>query len=391
MIRPAPRTVAAGLALAAGAMAVRGAWLPLERHVFDGHEADYLAAFQGAAWSGSTRLYPVLAGAYAALGQLSSDPRLLLAVNLLAGALTAVAGAAWARRRWSPRAGWVLGALLALSPAHVFWSASAYNVAIPQGLVVLGLALGGWRGAVAFALACTMRLELALVAPALALLGAPRVAVGALGAGLAWPLLDHTAALHPWHRVWAPNLQLTAYLGPLGTAWGLPLIALACTRRSWRLVAAALWVHLTACAFDDYGFRHALFGGFALAAVVAVATGWRAWLAVPALVLLGLGTHDVAERYYLPQAAWEAEVPQLPAPPPCHEVLDDPLSPATHWSARRSPPDGPACWGEERIHRAWTSRALHARALRMHRLYDLEPIGVLRLPGGSRLVYGVGW
>jgi hypothetical protein len=284
-----------------------------------------------------------------------------------------------------------VGAALALSPVHVFWSASAYNVAIPQALVVGGLALGRWRGAACFAVACALRLELVLLAPAFVLLGRPRVALGALGALTAWPLLEHTAALHPAGRVWWPNLRLTAFLGPLGEPLGLVLVALALTRRSGRLVLAALWVHGTAAAFDDYGYRHALFGGLCLAAAICTGTGWRRWLVLPALAWLAWGTHDVATRYYLPQEAFDASLPALPPPPECHELMDDPLVETSHWQVRRSPPTGLSCWGEERIHRAWTSRSLHARALRMHALYELEPLGVLQLPGGPRLVYGIRW
>jgi len=113
-------SLGAGVVLAAIAWAVRTLWLPLDRHVFDGHEADYLAAFQGAEWTGSTRLYPLLAGAYGLLGRVSDEPALLLGVNLAAGVITVLAAAWWARGRWGARAGVALGLALAVSPAHVF-------------------------------------------------------------------------------------------------------------------------------------------------------------------------------------------------------------------------------------------------------------------------------
>ncbi len=391
MSPPSARSLGTALTLALTALAVRVLWLPLERHVFDGHEADYLAAFQGTDWTASTRLYPLLAGAYEVLGHLWGDPRLLLAVNQAAGVMTVVAAAAWARKRWGDRSGVAVGLALALSPVHVFWSASAYNVAIPQALVVGGLALGGWRGAACFGLASAMRLELALLAPALALLGRPKVALGALGALPALPLLEHTAALVPAHQVWWPNLRLTLFLGPLGEPLGLILVALSLTRRSWRLLLAALWVHATAAAFDDYGYRHGLFGGLCLVAACCVGTGWRRWLTLPVLLILAWGTQDIATKYYLPQEDFDATLPELPPPPACEEMMDDPLVENSHWRTRRSPPTGLSCWGEERIHRAWTSRGLHARSARMHALYDLEPVGLLRLPGGPRLIYAVRW
>lgn len=391
-MRPPPaRTLLAGATLAAAALAVRTLWLPLGRHTFDGHEADYLSAFLGAPWSGSTRLYPLLAGLYTALGALGDDPRLLLGLNLAAGVATVLAAGIWVRRTWGDRAALVTAAALALSPAHVFWSASAYNVAIPQALLVMGLAVGGWGGAVLYALACANRIELALLAPVIFLLGERRVALGALGATAAWPLLAHTASFHPPERVWSANLGLTGLLGPLGEPLGLVLVGLALGRRSWRLVLAALWVHATSAAFDDYGYRHGLFGGLCLAAAIATGLGWRRWLALPALGLLALGMADLADRFYLPSADFRASLPTLGPPPDCYEILDDPLADNSHWALRRTPPAGTLCWGEERIHRAWTSRGLHARALRMHALYHLAPLGVLELPGGPRLVYEVRW
>ena len=86
-------------------------------------------------------------------------------------------------------------------------------------------------------------------------------------------------------------------------------------------------------------------------------------------------------------------------PLPCVEVLDDPIDPRSHWNHRGAwwghgdwpQADGvqaSLCWGEEAAHWAWTSRGLHDRALRMRVLYDVEPFGVLRLPGGPRVM---GW
>ena len=391
MPRPRPLHLLAVTALALAALAVRVVWIPVGRHVFDGHEADYLSAFLGASWTGSTRLYPLLAGLYALLGRAWAEPWLLLGVNVVAGVATVLLVGRWIGRRYGRREGWLAAALLAASPVHAFWSTSAYNVAIPHVLLAAGLALGGWRGAGAYALACTTRIELALLAPAIALLGERKVAVGAVGAAVAWPLLEHTATFHPPSLVWSGNAWRTAYAGPLGEPLGLVLVALAITRRSWPLALAALWTHLTAAAFDDYGYRHALFAGTCLAALVATGEGRHTQPATPALALLALGTSRVARDYYLPMEDFTASLPELGEPPACTEILDDPLHADSHWAHRLSPPAGRICWGEERIHRAWTSRGLQDRALRMHTLYDLEPIGVLQLPGGPRLVYEVRW
>jgi len=380
-MRPA-RTIAELTLVAIVATWVRCSWLPLERHRFDGHEADYLAAFQGAVLEPSTRHMPLLAGAYRGLGRLTEAPDALLAVNLAAGVVTAVAGATLARRGRL-----ATGLLLALSPTLVFWSANAYHVAIPLALTVVGAAVGGWWGAALFALGAANRLELALLAPAVACLGGWRVAVGAVGALAGWPLLDSAPALTPLATALPVNLQLPDFLGALGTPWGLLLVAASVRRRSLPLLAATAWVHVVGSCFDDYGTRHALLGAVTLA--VLVGSSERRWVVAVALAWSAWQTHQVVTWYYAPDSVFQATVPDLPEPPPCTEVLDDPLARGSHWHVRDAWPEGTVCWGEERIHRAWTSRGLQDRALRMHRVYDPVPIGVLSLPGGPRVIYEV--
>ncbi len=379
----------AGLALLA--TLARAVGLPLSRHRFDGHEGDYLRAFQGELLEGSTRLYPLLAGLYAGLGALTQDSRALLGLSIAAGVLTVLAGALLVERRFGARAGLLVGLLLALSPTHVFWSASAYNVALPQALLVGACALGvqphrvlRWVGIPLYALACGMRAELALLAPAVALLAGWRTALGALGLALAWPVLDTSPGLHSPLRVLPLNLRLLPFLGA-----AFPLAVIGARKRSLPWLAAAVYVHLLGSCFDDYGSRHALFG--VLAASGALAEGlegprqWRSWLALPALVLSIAGCLLVHQRYYASAQDFAATLEAQPSPPACGEVLYDPLAPESHWNGL--PPD--PCWGEEHHHWAWTSRGLQDRALRMHLGYDLEPIGVLQRPGGPRQVYAL--
>lgn len=378
---------AAGLALLA--TLVRTLGLPLSRHRFDGHEGDYLRVFQGEVLEGSTRLYPLLAGLYQGLGALTQDSRVLLALNILAGVLTVLAGAAFVDKRLGAHAGLLAGLLLALSPTHVFWSASAYNVAIPQALLVGACALGvlehkvwRWAGIPLYALACGMRAELALLAPAVALLAGWRTALGAAGLALAWPVLDTSPSLHsPW-TVLPLNLRLLPWLGA-----ALPFALIGANKRALPWLGAALYVHLLGSCFDDYGSRHALFGVLAVAGALGAGfEGWRRGLAVPALLLSLAGCWLVHQRYYASAQDYAATlVPQDP-PPACGEVLDDPLLPESHWKGL---PERP-CWGQEHHHWAWTSRGLMDRALRMHMAYDLEPIGVLQRPGGPRQVYAIG-
>ena len=377
------RTIAELALVAVAATLARGVWLPLERHRFDGHEADYLAAFQGAVLEPSTRHMPLLAGAYRALGRLTDAPEALLAVNVLAGVVTVVAGATLARREG--RLG--TGLLLALGPTLVFWSASAYHVALPLAFAVAGAAVGGWGGAVLYAIACANRLELALLAPAIVALGGWRPALGAIGAVAGWPLLDSAPALVPVSLTLPANLQLPDFLGALGEPLGLLVVALAVRRRTLPLLGAAVWVHLVGSCFDDYGTRHGLLGAVCLAVLVGSSGRW--WAVVAGIAWSAWRTSIVATWFYAPQPVFDATVPSLGPPPACTEVLDDPLAEASHWGVRDAWPEGTVCWGEERIHRAWTSRALQDRALRMHRLYAPEPLGVLRLESGPRIVYEV--
>ena len=362
--------------------------LPLHRHRFDGHEADYLRVFLGEDLDASTRLYPILAGFYGLLGLISEDPRALVAVNLLAGLLTVGLVGVAVGRRFGRVEGLAAAALLALSPTHAFWAASAYNVAIPHLLLAGALAAPRWWGIPLYAAACTTRVELALLAPAMALWN-PRLLPGALGAAACWPLLETAPAMRPLMLVLPVNLRLTELMGPLGSLAGLVLVAAAAQRRSLRLLLAAAWVHGVGATFDDYGSRHALLGTLFLAAALAVAPGWRRWLLAPALALSLWGSWELRQDYYAPVATYRATLPEtLEPPPPCTELMDDPLMEASHWNYRDAWPED-ACWGEEAIHHAWTSRGLQDRALRMRVAYDPELIGVLDLPGGPRAMYRI--
>ncbi|MCB9761870.1 MAG: hypothetical protein H6739_18720 [Alphaproteobacteria bacterium] len=389
------RTTQAAWALAFAAvfglaLAARTVGLPLERHVFDGHEADYLRVFQGAPVPASTRLYPLLAGLYGALGRWTQDPAWLLRLNALAGALGASLGGVAIARRWGLRAGLCAAALLALSPPHVAWSGSAYNVMIPQALLLAAVAARGAWGVPLYALACGMRVELALLAPAVALVAGWRTALGAVGGLGVWGLLPTAPSLRPLSLTLPANLQLTGMIGPLGSLWGLALAGLALQRRTRPLLAAAAWTHLIAAGFDDQGDRHLLFAGFALSGLIASGQGWRRWLVLPALGLSLHGFWQLNMRYYADVDAFRATLPvEGPPPTDCVEILDDPLAPQSHWRYRGAWPEGRLCWGEEAIHHAWTSRGLHDRALRMKALYDPEPVGVQELPGGPRLIWAL--
>lgn len=372
------------------ALWVRVGWLPVERHRFDGHEKELLAAFGGGEVVLSTRVQPLWAALAASLGRLSQDPHLLLAVSVLGGVVCVGAAGLWARRRWGPTAGFWTAVLVALTPAQVFWSATAYPVILPQAFLLGGLAIGGWRGGLFYGAACALRPELVGVAPALALLGERRLVPGVLGAAAIYPMWGTGPALRSPLLTLPVNLPLVDFLGPLAAGAAPLLLLLAIKGDRWRLLAAALWVHLWGSVFDDYGTRHALFGGVCLAVLLARANGWRRVLTVAGGALLLWGTADVAHWYYADAEQFAATLSESGAPPAdCLEVLDDPLAEGSHWNLRGHWPAERTCWGEEHIHRAWTSRSLQDRALRMRRTYHPMPVGRVDLPGGPRKIYEI--
>jgi len=243
------------------------------------------------------------------------------------------------------------------------------------------------------AIACNFRIELALFAPLIWLLSDRKVAAGCLGAVLAWPLMDSAPHVISPLIALPVNLKLTPMIGPLGTPLGLLLMGLAIQRHNVRLAGAALAVHLIGSAFDDYGSRHGLFGAFCAMALLASAQGWRRVLAPLACVLFVSQLHTLRSQVRMPQHHFNAQLPDLPRgeilPEDCHEILDDPLDERSHWHARSRWPSGRVCWGEERIHRAWTTRGLQDRRLRMHHTYTLTPLMILELESGPRLIYEV--
>jgi len=382
----------AGLGL--GALWIRIGWVPMKRHRFDGHEAELLAAFQGGDFTASTRVQPVAAALAASLGKLSHDPRLLLAVSVGAGLFCVAAAGIWAQRRWGPSAGFWTALLVALTPAQAFWSATAYPVILPQAFLLGGLAIGGWRGAIFYGAACALRPDLAVLAPALVILREHRMVPGALGALAILPVWASGPALRSPLVTLPVNLPLTEFLGPLAAGPAILLILLAVKGDRWRLLAAALWVHASGSLFDDYGTRHALFGGVCLAALLGAGEGWRRLLTVLGAALLTISTSYMTLWYYADAEQFETflflDSISTGAPPEdCIEVLDDPLAENSHWNLRHHWPEGRTCWGEEYIHRAWTSRSLQDRAIRMRRTYHPLPLGLENRPGGPRQIYEI--
>lgn len=376
------RNLALG-ALFALALLVRLAWVPTwSRLSFDGQERLYLRAFQGQVPDPTPRAWPALCWLYRAMGLLFQDGRALVVLSAAAGAAAVVGAAVWTGRRYGPLAGAWAGILVALFGEHAAWSTSAYNVILPDALVIWAFVMPGWPAALLVALATLFRPDVAVVAPFLGRSGLGAIAglaeLAWVGAPPAGPLLLSLRA----------NLPMVRFLGPPVLLVGLLGLA---HRRAWRLLGLAAWVHLTGSLFDDYGTRHALLGGVALCALAGVAAArWGGLLGLVVAVGLARDTANIAHRWY----AWDPPPADgLPSglPPGCTEVSAEPPIPGqplpSHFAFLSGELHGCVVWGEEAWHRQWSSRGLADRALRMRTLYRLVPVAAVAVPGGVRRYY----
>lgn len=340
-----------------GVLLVRLWGIPaLERHQYDGHEADHLSFFLGTAAPGAadTLRYPLMQWWWWLWGVLlPADPRLPIVISAVAASLGAAALAGGIGVLAGKRAGWVALLVLALHPTHVAWSSSAYNVGLPValgGLAVLGVAIGRAQPterwplvltAAALALATNGRLELAVLALPCGLLALGDAGNAAQilkrwgpvligGLLLAAPGLWAVVAAGPLPgaeeraQSFAINQGLLDYHTPYHHSVGLILLAvglLAAGRRwSWTTLALSSVIvvnHLLVATFNDYGARHTLpalvgiawlLGAGAAALPRSLTPGvilGILWLSLPALF-------DLRERFY---AEEDAFVAILSAPP----------------------------------------------------------------------------
>ena len=350
----------------------------LERHQYDGHEADHLSYFLGTATPGAvdTLRYPLMQWWWWLWGLiLPADPRLPIVISALAASLGVAALAGGIGLLAGKRAGWVALLVLALHPTHAAWSSSAYNVALPgalAGLAVLAVACGRaqpterWPRvltAAALALACNGRLELAVVALPCGLLalGSPGSATEILkrwvpvligGLALAAPGLWAVLAAGPLPgaeeraQSLAINVGLLEFHAPYHHPVGLLLLGLgllaAGRRWSWTTLALSSVIvvnHLLVASFNDYGARHTL---PALVGIAWLLGAGAAALPRPAsagvvLGVLGLSLPALAAlrtRYYADEAEFVAllssppydALPRWEAPPDedCGWIAEDP-------------------------------------------------------------------
>jgi len=435
------RPDAALLAILALALLARVVLVPIGQHQFDGHEAEYLDLWMGrrALTQGGTLLYPAMQWLYAGLGRVLPWEQGPVVVSLAASLLSIAALKGLVERLYSREAALVGAGVMVLWGNHIFWSSSAYNVMLPHALSLVALwALACWsRGAPPWAsgllaggcaaLAVGMRLESILVAPlglALLALFRPRGWAGVLGllGGVVLGSLSAWYVLLPGHPpgsgqraiAFAMNVGLLDYFAPFNrpVSWLLFALALCLAlRKSWRLPAVltlfAIGTHLASATFDDYGFRHLLTAGAALAAVLGALVTLPVHGRWPALGLLGgllvWDALDVRERYYATEQAFEASLPELPVwglddLGECTLICEDHRvvpegEQLSHFNLldedehRRMAEEGCIHWLVGVQDHRWSSRAVRDRALRLQALYELESRAVVKDPASGY----VGW
>ena len=106
---------------------VRFLWMPIELHLFDGHEAEYFDIFRGERplSRGSVMLYPALQWLYAGVGRISTNPWVLLSLSGAASLLSIAATYGIGRRLMGARSAWVAAAIVSIWGNHAFWDCDA--------------------------------------------------------------------------------------------------------------------------------------------------------------------------------------------------------------------------------------------------------------------------
>lgn len=435
------------LAVVAGVFAVallwRGLALPVERHLFDGHEAEYFDIFRGVrpVGRGGTLLYPLMQWGWWLAGLLlPHHPAVPLVLSAVVGAATAAGVALLGQRLGGRLAGAVVGLLLALDPSHTAWSLSAYNIVFPlaAGLVSV-LAAGPSAGAPAAARAALgigaagvafgLRLDvlvLPVVAAGLALFGpvgpaGPRwlarlgvlAAGGALLALVAAPIVFPGGVPGEGERLAMLHLQagwLAPYGGPvrvLGWACWAAVALRVAPRWAVPVLGGLVLHHLLLATFDDLGERHALPATLLGLLLGAVAIGARPRIAAAgAVALLGFALFEwrgLRARFYASEEAFVERLTQPPwaalprmglaeaRAPGCAWVAEDHraaaeptlshfnLLSATEFRAL-SERFGCVRWCVELEDHRWSSRGVRDRARRTASLYAGMPLAVVEDP-----------
>ncbi len=403
--------------------------LPDDRHRWEGHEAAYLTCLGGeCSGADDGQNVALMRGLARVVGVVSQEPQALQFVAILIGWLCLLAVMAWVVRTVDLAAAFCVGALLCVWGEHLAWSGAYYQVLLPHLLIWSALAVWTYSklwsapvGALLMALGLACRVELiaiAILAPLwVGKRAKTKVWIGCwscgllLGAGLNPAVGGQStvveSALPFVGEAWLAQVFWLDFAGP----WAYPPVVLLLVYGSWQLwpkrsrVVVAVWLtalmtHITGAAFVDWGYRHGLSVGFAFAILLAIAVrdglreaGLRRAVAIlmlhSALVVLLFDAKGLYDRYYAmdgmavePRGDMWPKLTDDSAFAGCRFLSEEPpvggQPMPSHWLVDVN--DGCWLWGEEFWHHIWTSRALAARGVRMHRLYNLEPVGVRRWP-----------
>jgi hypothetical protein len=412
------------------ALGVRLSAFPASKHEWDGHEAAYLDCLRGpcAPDAGFQTVAPLRFLARL-VGEFAPSPYLLQGCALAFGLLAVGALMVWAKRQAGLSAAFAVGTLVCLWGEHAAWSTSFYQVIPPLALLWCAFWIWTYRslfavvvGGLFVALALACRLEwvvVALIAPlwvgeaargyrwrtvwivsmTVGVVAHPASAVGSDSVvGTALPIaLDAFIAQFFWLEfggVWFSTLLLSLSIWASWTIWS-----------SHRRVVYATWLtvislQLSGAVFVDWGYRHMLPAGTALASLLGLAIAQAVMkpgsagvlaraLFIIALLLIGLDCRNLSFRYYADADSMARLAPQSASKrltdsawAECRFLSEDPpvagQSLPSHWTVAID--EGCWLWGEEFWHARWSSRALRSRGKRMHRLYNLSLLGVRTWP-----------
>lgn len=337
------------------ALLVRVVVIPVSRHIFDGHEAEYLAIYRGdlELSQGGTMLYPAMQWLYAGVGHLFSSEWGLLGISTVASVVSVLVLSVTVSSITTRRHGIAVGVALSIWGTHAFHASSAYNIALPNMFATLALYgivsalmidpgdasgkrrrevvwLGLFAGAAA-ALAVSTRIE-SLFTAAFAImfiastkvrnirLWGPGVCLGtALGV---WAIImvlqgGETPGAESRGISFANNVGNFVYWAPFDSLAGVSVLAVGFLLgiARWRglfisIFATAVFTHLAFASFDDYGSRHvALFSWLAVIPATAFVVDKRTWvLGIPLALILGSQLSDVATLYYQSEEDFEASI-----------------------------------------------------------------------------------
>lgn len=423
-------------AVLATALLASAVFMPLSRIEVLGHEAEYLEILQGTQGldAGNSARMPAMQWLLWSAGQLGLGHGAAMAASLLSGALACVAWSSALGRLHGRWVGLGAGLSLALWGNLAAWSSSIYNVVLPFFFVcvafwALSLLLdgedplgAGLLAGAAAGLAVSLRLDTLWVAPSGLLLLAlgmrrspasadwrwvPALLLGALIAVASLLAVRDSGELPgsgEWLESFGLNWALFVYFEPFQRLWVLPAVVIGVVlglRDQWRvwvpLCVLLLSVHTAMAGFNDYGARHLLSAGLVLSAGLGLCLRHRlAWLPLGVAVLgLVASLVDMRQRFYASEERFvEGLDPELPGWTrqdlgDCALISEDTriapegeqLSHFNLWReeefAALQAQHGCVLWLKGSQDYRWSSLAVRDRALRVERLYDLEPLAVV--------------